>query len=71
MREQNVLLTRIYIQFNYVIEQAAVNEQQNGQYFLPVLEASVHVTQQTVCIPICTALHLGKPPWFKCSIHQS
>ena len=28
MREQNVLLTRIYIQFNYVIEQAAVNEQQ-------------------------------------------
>ena len=40
MWEQNVLLTRIYIQFNYVIEQAAVNEQQNGQYFLPVLEQS-------------------------------
>ena len=37
----NVLLTHIYI---YVIEQAAVNEEQNGQYFLPVLEASVHVT---------------------------
>ena len=31
----------------YVIEQAAVNEQQNGQYSLPVLEASVHVTQHT------------------------
>ena len=31
--EQNVLLTCIYIQLNYVIEQAAVNEQQNGQYF--------------------------------------
>ena len=31
MKEQNVLLKCIYIQFNYVIEQAAVNEQQNGQ----------------------------------------
>ena len=67
MREQNVLLiiTRIYIQFNYAI---AVND---GQYFLLVLQASVHATQQTVCIPICTALHLGKPPWFKYSLHQS
>ena len=40
MREQNVLLTCIYTQFNYVIQEATV---QNGQYFLPVLEASVHV----------------------------
>ena len=29
MKEQSVLLKHIYIQFNYVIEQAAVNEQQN------------------------------------------
>ena len=44
----------------YVKEQA---EQQNGQYFLPVLEASVHVTANGVHTNI-------KPPWFKCSIHQ-
>ena len=31
MKEQDVLLKYIYIQFIYVIEQAAVNEQQTGQ----------------------------------------
>ena len=56
-----MLLTCICI---FVIEQAAVNEQQNQQYFLPVLKDSVRVTQQMVCIPICTehsiwAIHRG------------
>ena len=50
--------TKKNLKFVYALHHVVVSH-----ITLPVLKISVCVTQQIMCIPMCTTLGLSKPPW--------